>query len=99
MGLLNMSIRRLSGEFFWVSTRLVIVNMVLMPRSRFFSSPGVLNITDLLPYSRFVRLSSILAKRNLAPTKLDEIKVKINILKSFVEDRAKDTIAREESEL
>ncbi|KAH9481372.1 Protein disulfide-isomerase erp38 [Psilocybe cubensis] len=45
------------------------------------------------------RLSGILAKRNLAPTKLDEIKVKINILKSFVEDRAKDTIAREESEL
>ncbi|PPQ69315.1 hypothetical protein CVT25_005916 [Psilocybe cyanescens] len=48
------------------------------------------------------RLNSILAKRNLTPTKLDEIKVKINILKSFVEDRAaeaKDTISREASEL
>jgi protein disulfide-isomerase A6 len=48
------------------------------------------------------RLNSILEKRNIAPTKLDEIKIKANILKSFVEDRAadaKDKIAREESEL
>lgn len=49
------------------------------------------------------RLNSILAKRNLAIAKLDEIKVKANVLKSFLEDRAaaaeKEGIAREEAEL
>ncbi|PPQ75006.1 hypothetical protein CVT26_011548 [Gymnopilus dilepis] len=48
------------------------------------------------------RLNSILAKRNLAPTKLDEIKIKANILKSFVHDRsedAKDKVGRAEAEL
>ncbi|KAF8968140.1 protein disulfide isomerase [Flammula alnicola] len=46
------------------------------------------------------RLSSILEKRNLAPAKLDEIKIKANILKSFVEDKsAKEKVARAESEL
>ena len=50
------------------------------------------------------RLNSILAKRNLAASKLDEIKIKANILKSFLEERAaeeeaKETIARAESEL
>lgn len=51
---------------------------------------------------RVDRLGSILAKRNLAPSKLDEIKIKANILKSFVEDRTeatKETVARAESEL
>jgi len=50
------------------------------------------------------RLNSILAKRNLAANKLDEIKIKANILKSFLEERAaeeeaKEKIARAESEL
>ncbi|KAF8149922.1 protein disulfide isomerase [Crassisporium funariophilum] len=48
------------------------------------------------------RLNSILEKRNLAPSKLDEIKIKANILKSFVHDwskEKKETVAREESEL
>jgi len=50
------------------------------------------------------RLNSILAKRNLATSKLDEIKVKANILKSFLEERvaaeeSKEKLARAESEL
>jgi len=50
------------------------------------------------------RLQTILAKRNLAPIKLDEIKIKANILKSFLEERKpeiveQETIARDESEL
>jgi len=50
------------------------------------------------------RLNSILAKRNLAASKLDEIKIKVNILKSFLEERAaaeesKEKLARAESEL
>ncbi|KAF4614116.1 hypothetical protein D9613_007821 [Agrocybe pediades] len=48
------------------------------------------------------RLGSILAKRNLNPTKLDEIKIKANILKAFIEEKVaeeKEKIAREESEL
>ena len=44
------------------------------------------------------RLESILSKRNLASAKLDELKIKLNILKSFVEP-AKETISREEAEL
>jgi protein disulfide-isomerase A6 len=43
------------------------------------------------------RLESILTKRNLAPAKLDELKIKVNILKSFV--ASKETISREETEL
>jgi len=53
------------------------------------------------------RLNSILAKRNLAASKLDEIQIKANILKSFLEERTaeekpkelKEKIARAESEL
>jgi len=48
------------------------------------------------------RLDKILGKRNLSPSKLDEIKIKANILKSFVEDRAqeaKEAVARAEAEL
>jgi protein disulfide-isomerase A6 len=50
------------------------------------------------------RLNSILAKRNLATSKLDEIKIKANVLKSFLEERAaeeeaKEKISRAESEL
>ena len=48
------------------------------------------------------RLAKILEKRNLSPAKLDEIKIKANVLKSFLEARAKDvkeTIVRAEAEL
>ena len=47
------------------------------------------------------RLEGILSKRNLAPAKLDELKIKVNILKSFVAEPAEEasTISREESEL
>jgi len=48
------------------------------------------------------RLQGILSKRNLSPAKLDELKIKFNILKSFVEpagEATKETIAREEAEL
>jgi len=44
----------------------------------------------------------MLEKGNLAPSKLDEIKIKANILKSFVEEReeeTKETITRAEAEL
>ena len=44
-------------------------------------------------------LSKILEKRGLAPSKLDEIKIKFNILKAFVEPKTKETVGREESEL
>ena len=55
-------------------------------------------------YSAFFphRLEGILSKRNLSPTKLDELKIKFNILKSFVapsEEALKETISREEAEL
>jgi protein disulfide-isomerase A6 len=33
------------------------------------------------------RLASILSKQNLAPSKLDEIKVKANIIKAFTEEK------------
>ena len=48
-----------------------------------------------------IRLESILSKRNLASSKLDEIKIKVNILKSFVTEKEapKETISREEAEL
>jgi protein disulfide-isomerase A6 len=46
--------------------------------------------------SSLCRLSKILEKRGLAPSKLDEIKIKSNILKAFTE---KETVVREESEL
>ena len=45
------------------------------------------------------RLEGILSKRNLSPAKLDELKIKFNILKSFVEPASKETISREEAEL
>lgn len=46
------------------------------------------------------RLGAILKKRNLAPSKLDEIKIKINILSAFSEKKAEDAkVARAESEL
>ncbi|RXW25545.1 hypothetical protein EST38_g314 [Candolleomyces aberdarensis] len=49
------------------------------------------------------RLGSILAKRNLSDKKLDELKVKANILKSFTdkpkEKKEDETVAREKAEL
>jgi protein disulfide-isomerase A6 len=51
------------------------------------------------------RLEGILSKRNLSPAKLDELKIKVNILKSFVaeepvaEEASKEAISREEAEL
>jgi len=50
------------------------------------------------------RLESILSKRNLASAKLDELKIKANILKSFVaeepaEEAPKESITREKAEL
>lgn len=47
------------------------------------------------------RLAKILEKRNLAPSKLDEIKIKANILSSFVEksEGGKEKVARAEAEL
>jgi protein disulfide-isomerase A6 len=49
-------------------------------------------------------LEGILLKRNLAPSKLDELKIKVNILRAFVaedqdEETPKGTISREEAEL
>ncbi|KAG5637160.1 hypothetical protein H0H81_005563 [Sphagnurus paluster] len=44
-------------------------------------------------------LSKILEKRNLAPTKLDEIKIKANILSAFVEEKVEEKTGRAESEL
>ncbi|KAJ3517607.1 hypothetical protein NLJ89_g402 [Agrocybe chaxingu] len=48
------------------------------------------------------RLATILEKRNMSPAKLDEIKIKANVLKSFLEERvaeAKEKLGRAESEL
>lgn len=58
-----------------------------------------------LTYTILFRLEGILSKRNLAASKLDELKIKANILKSFVakkestEEVVKETISREEAEL
>ncbi|KAF7327818.1 Protein disulfide-isomerase erp38 [Mycena kentingensis (nom. inval.)] len=45
------------------------------------------------------RLASILAKRSLAPAKLDEIKIKSNILKAFAEPTAEAEVKRDTAEL
>lgn len=44
-------------------------------------------------------LASILSKRALAPTKLDEIKIKANILGAFAVEKAETVIGRETDEL
>ena len=65
-----------------------------------------ITVMPTFPFSH--RLESILSKRNLAPAKLDELKIKVNILKSFVaeepaeepaEEASKESISREEAEL
>ncbi|EEB97893.1 hypothetical protein MPER_02693, partial [Moniliophthora perniciosa FA553] len=48
------------------------------------------------------RLEAILKKRSLSPSKLDEIKIKANILRSFAEQKeeeAEDTIRKDTAEL
>ena len=52
-----------------------------------------------LPLSRdfFYRLAAILKKRDLLPSKVDEIKTKMNILRAFVEKKVE--VGRAESEL
>lgn len=42
-------------------------------------------------------LASILQKRGLSPAKLDEIKIKANILKAFVAEEAEEAEAKVES--
>jgi len=44
-------------------------------------------------------LEAILKKGNLAPTKLDEIKIKANILKAFKAEEEKEKVGRETAEL
>jgi hypothetical protein len=54
-------------------------------------------------------LSKILEKRNLSAAKLDEIQIKVNVLKAFAEEgdaeaksddeQVKDTVGRAEAEL
>jgi protein disulfide-isomerase A6 len=44
-------------------------------------------------------LASILSKRTLASTKLDEIKIKANILSAFVLEKSETVIGRETDEL
>jgi protein disulfide-isomerase A6 len=45
-------------------------------------------------------LASILEKRTLSPAKLDEIKIKANILRAFgEEEKVESTIGKDESEL
>ena len=49
-----------------------------------------------------LRLSSILEKKTLSPKKLDEIKIKANILTAFVEQKvseAAEVIADEEAQV
>ena len=37
-----------------------------------------------------LRLESIISKRNIDSSKLDEMKIKINVLKAFVEQKAEE---------
>ena len=45
------------------------------------------------------RLESILAKRTLGSQKLDEIKIKINVLSAFIKKEAPEKLSRAEDEL
>jgi protein disulfide-isomerase A6 len=58
----------------------------------------VINGTEEYVHKEAKRLSTILEKRNLSPEKLDEIKIKANILRAFT-DKQKEKTSREESEL
>jgi len=59
----------------------------------------VVNGSEEYIHKEVNRLSKILEKRGLAPSKLDEIKIKSNILKAFVEPKTEETVGRAESEL
>ncbi|KAF8071937.1 protein disulfide isomerase [Lyophyllum atratum] len=61
----------------------------------------VVNSSEAYVQKEVTRLAKILEKRNLAPSKMDEIKIKANILSAFTEqpEEAKEKIARAESEL
>jgi protein disulfide-isomerase A6 len=58
----------------------------------------VINGTEEYIHKEAKRLTTILEKRNLSPQKLDEIKIKANILRAFTE-KPKEKASREESEL
>ncbi|GLB40425.1 putative protein disulfide isomerase [Lyophyllum shimeji] len=61
----------------------------------------VVNGSEEYVQKEATRLAKILEKRNLAPAKLDEIKIKANILSAFTEKagEVKEKVARAESEL
>lgn len=49
-----------------------------------------------------LRLSAILKKRTISPSKLDEIKTKLNILKAFAgqkSEETKETVQKAEADL
>ncbi|KAF9267752.1 protein disulfide isomerase [Marasmius fiardii PR-910] len=66
----------------------------------------VVNTSEKYLEKESKRLESMLQKRNLAPAKLDEIKIKANILRSFAEqkkeeaeEKVEETVRRETAEL
>jgi len=59
----------------------------------------VVNGTEGYVEKETKRLATILKKRDLSPSKIDEIKTKINILRAFVEKEGNEKIGRAESEL
>ncbi|KAG6877801.1 hypothetical protein C0993_003775 [Termitomyces sp. T159_Od127] len=61
----------------------------------------VVNDSETYVQKEASRLAKILAKRNLSPSKLDEIKIKANILSAFAEEKVEEpeTISRAEAEL
>ncbi|TFK40373.1 thioredoxin-like protein [Crucibulum laeve] len=62
----------------------------------------VVNGTEGYVQKEAKRLASILKKRTLSPSKMDEIKIKANILRAFAEEKAeeaKEKILRAEAEL
>ncbi|KAH0833320.1 thioredoxin-like protein [Lanmaoa asiatica] len=59
----------------------------------------IVNTSEAYIEKESQRLASILSKRTLAPTKLDEIKIKANILNAFVPEKSETVIGREADEL
>ncbi|KAG6873925.1 hypothetical protein C0995_008964 [Termitomyces sp. Mi166 len=61
----------------------------------------VVNGSDAYVQKEAARLAKILEKKNLSPSKLDEIKIKANILSAFAEEKVEETekISRAEAEL
>lgn len=54
----------------------------------YYSNSRLIRLTRL----QIHRLSSILQKKSLVPKKLDEIKIKANILAAFVEKKAAEAV-------